>query len=223
MNKRIFTGNYFECKAGNLISISHDKGKSAGFEENNISVEDGKIKASHSSVDGAFLYFQDYRIEGKYDEMLYNALVLEPKDEYVQAKAVEVLERLEFELRDDSIVYRDTISEDFENEKSEIKVVESNFKEAFKNDLKEFLKSKGYKIKNEYIKVINGDNGYQIRFCVEEVVEGIREIKEYHIYFGLYGELEKVAEALINGTEIELPEYEYQITHYNYIEITTDY
>ena len=31
MNKRIFTGNYEECKAGNLISISGDKGKSAGF------------------------------------------------------------------------------------------------------------------------------------------------------------------------------------------------
>ena len=31
MTKYIFTGNYFECKAGNLISISHDKGKSAGF------------------------------------------------------------------------------------------------------------------------------------------------------------------------------------------------
>ena len=37
MNKRIFTGNYFECKAGNLISISHDKGKSAGFEGKTIS------------------------------------------------------------------------------------------------------------------------------------------------------------------------------------------
>jgi len=32
MKKHIFTGNYYECKAGNLISISHDKGKSAGFE-----------------------------------------------------------------------------------------------------------------------------------------------------------------------------------------------
>ena len=31
MKKHIFTGNYYECKAGNLISISHDKGKSAGF------------------------------------------------------------------------------------------------------------------------------------------------------------------------------------------------
>ena len=31
MDKRIFTGNYEECKAGNLISISGDKGKSAGF------------------------------------------------------------------------------------------------------------------------------------------------------------------------------------------------
>ncbi len=31
MNKRIFTGNYEECKVGNLISISGDKGKSAGF------------------------------------------------------------------------------------------------------------------------------------------------------------------------------------------------
>lgn len=36
MNKYIFTGNYFECKAGNLISISHDKGKSAGFEGKTI-------------------------------------------------------------------------------------------------------------------------------------------------------------------------------------------
>lgn len=27
MNKRIFTGNYEECKAGNLISISGDRGK----------------------------------------------------------------------------------------------------------------------------------------------------------------------------------------------------
>ncbi|MBR1884148.1 MAG: hypothetical protein IJ809_04320 [Clostridia bacterium] len=27
----IFTGNYYECKAGNLISISGDRGKSAGF------------------------------------------------------------------------------------------------------------------------------------------------------------------------------------------------
>lgn len=32
MNKRIFTGSYEKCKAGNLISISFDKGKSAGFE-----------------------------------------------------------------------------------------------------------------------------------------------------------------------------------------------
>ena len=28
---RVFTGNYFKCKAGNLISISKDKGKDAGF------------------------------------------------------------------------------------------------------------------------------------------------------------------------------------------------
>ena len=27
MNKRIFTGNYEECKVGNLISISGDRGK----------------------------------------------------------------------------------------------------------------------------------------------------------------------------------------------------
>ena len=31
MIKRIFTGNYDTCKAGNLISISGDRGKSAGF------------------------------------------------------------------------------------------------------------------------------------------------------------------------------------------------
>lgn len=31
MNKPIFTGNYYECKAGNLISISFDRGKSANF------------------------------------------------------------------------------------------------------------------------------------------------------------------------------------------------
>lgn len=31
MNKRIFTGNYEECKIGNLISISGDRGKSVGF------------------------------------------------------------------------------------------------------------------------------------------------------------------------------------------------
>lgn len=31
MNKRIFTGNYDECKAGNLISISGDRGRSVGF------------------------------------------------------------------------------------------------------------------------------------------------------------------------------------------------
>ena len=31
MIKRIFTGNYTDCKAGNLISISGDKGKSVGF------------------------------------------------------------------------------------------------------------------------------------------------------------------------------------------------
>ena len=35
MDSRIFTGNYEECKAGNLISISWDRGKSVGF--------DGKI------------------------------------------------------------------------------------------------------------------------------------------------------------------------------------
>ena len=28
MIKRIFTGNYTDCKVGNLISISGDKGKS---------------------------------------------------------------------------------------------------------------------------------------------------------------------------------------------------
>ena len=32
MNKRIYTGNYEECKAGNLISISGDRGKKVGFE-----------------------------------------------------------------------------------------------------------------------------------------------------------------------------------------------
>ena len=32
MIKRIFTGNNTDCKAGNLISISGDKGKSIGFE-----------------------------------------------------------------------------------------------------------------------------------------------------------------------------------------------
>ena len=31
MNKRIFTGNYDECKVGNLISISGDRGRSVGF------------------------------------------------------------------------------------------------------------------------------------------------------------------------------------------------
>lgn len=31
MNKIIFTGNYDECKVGNLISISGDRGKKAGF------------------------------------------------------------------------------------------------------------------------------------------------------------------------------------------------
>ena len=32
MNKRIFTGKYDNCKHGNLISISGDRGKSVGFE-----------------------------------------------------------------------------------------------------------------------------------------------------------------------------------------------
>ena len=31
MNNRVFTGNYEECKVGNLISISGDRGKSVGF------------------------------------------------------------------------------------------------------------------------------------------------------------------------------------------------
>lgn len=31
MNKRIFTGNYEECKAGNLISISGDRGRKVGY------------------------------------------------------------------------------------------------------------------------------------------------------------------------------------------------
>ena len=31
MTKRIFTGNYEECKAGNLISISGDRGKKVGY------------------------------------------------------------------------------------------------------------------------------------------------------------------------------------------------
>ena len=31
MKQRIFTGNYDECKVGNLISISGDRGKRAGF------------------------------------------------------------------------------------------------------------------------------------------------------------------------------------------------
>lgn len=31
MNKRIFTGNYEECKAGNLISISGDRGRKIRF------------------------------------------------------------------------------------------------------------------------------------------------------------------------------------------------
>ena len=32
MIKRVFTGNYYECKIGNLISISRDRGEDAGFE-----------------------------------------------------------------------------------------------------------------------------------------------------------------------------------------------
>ncbi len=32
MNKRIFTGNYEECKSGNLISISGDRGRKVGFQ-----------------------------------------------------------------------------------------------------------------------------------------------------------------------------------------------
>lgn len=32
MKKHIFTGNYKECKHGNLISISGDRGKKVGFE-----------------------------------------------------------------------------------------------------------------------------------------------------------------------------------------------
>lgn len=31
MDKRIYTGNYEECKAGNLISISGDRGRKVGF------------------------------------------------------------------------------------------------------------------------------------------------------------------------------------------------
>ena len=31
MNTRIFTGNYEECKSGNLISISGDRGRKVGF------------------------------------------------------------------------------------------------------------------------------------------------------------------------------------------------
>ena len=31
INTRIFTGNYDECKVGNLISISGDRGRSVGF------------------------------------------------------------------------------------------------------------------------------------------------------------------------------------------------
>ena len=31
MQQRIFTGNYDECKVGNLISISGDRGRSIGF------------------------------------------------------------------------------------------------------------------------------------------------------------------------------------------------
>ena len=37
MKKRIFTGNYEECKIGNLISISGDRGKSVGFTGKSIS------------------------------------------------------------------------------------------------------------------------------------------------------------------------------------------
>ena len=33
MNTRIFTGNYYECEEGNLITISGDRGKEAGFQE----------------------------------------------------------------------------------------------------------------------------------------------------------------------------------------------
>ena len=32
MNNRIFTGNYDECKVGNLISISGDRGRSVNFQ-----------------------------------------------------------------------------------------------------------------------------------------------------------------------------------------------
>lgn len=34
MKKRIFTGNYEECKIGNLISISGDRGKVLDLQEN---------------------------------------------------------------------------------------------------------------------------------------------------------------------------------------------
>ncbi len=36
MNSCIFTGNYDECKSGNLISISGDSGKSVGFNGKSI-------------------------------------------------------------------------------------------------------------------------------------------------------------------------------------------
>ena len=37
MNKIIYTGNYETCKAGNLISISGDRGRSVGFSGKAIS------------------------------------------------------------------------------------------------------------------------------------------------------------------------------------------
>lgn len=35
---RIFTGNYENCKVGNLVSISGDKGKSVGFNGNSYTI-----------------------------------------------------------------------------------------------------------------------------------------------------------------------------------------
>lgn len=42
MKNRIFTGNYDECKVGNLISISGDRGKRAGFVRKSITTISSK-------------------------------------------------------------------------------------------------------------------------------------------------------------------------------------
>ena len=187
--------------------------------------EQGTIVVNFASGKPVEIYYNGYSVEGPYNFMFYDAMVLEPENQFTQEEAIRVLNRLEFFVEDSKIIYRDTVSEEFQAEKAGVTSIESGFKDAFKNELKEFVEAEtGAEILNHYIKVYQNDNSgeYTIRYGIQAKGSyGVEYEMEYHVYFfGNYNELEKVATALMEGKDIRLPDYEYELTNHYYIEVT---